>query len=133
MDPFSFPFLLPVFRFEFQLSNELLPRKSRPGFSTIISSELPLSPADECRPETLGALLLSIRRTSSGSTRYRHNGHVECASSQVSTHSTWKACLHLGRSRKTSSGSNLFRQTAHSRPSFWPLNEENRNKGAIKT
>lgn len=117
------------------------------------------SPADECRPDILWkknstglpnrvrfsdldsfsssstpgfemGSESSTRRTSSGSTRYRQSGHVEWASSQVSTHSTWNACLHLGSNRRTSVGSNRVKQTAHSSPSFWPRSDPNRKTGS---
>lgn len=75
--------------------------------STEICNPVPFSPADECLPETrLTAISLSssaaltssgdfsisfspsTKKMSSGSTRYLQSGQVECASSQVSTHST---------------------------------------------
>lgn len=42
----------------------------------------------------------------------------------------WKACLHFGSNLRISSSSNLKRQTAHSRPSFDPLSEENLKNGS---
>lgn len=47
--------------------------------------------------------------------------------------SMWKACLHLGSSRRISTSSNLAKQTAHSRPSLVPLREEKRKKGRDST
>uniref|UniRef100_A0A0A9D729 ATL43 n=1 Tax=Arundo donax TaxID=35708 RepID=A0A0A9D729_ARUDO len=73
------------------------------------------------------------RRTSSGSTRDRQSGHVECASSHVSTHSTWNPWRHLGSSRSASVGSNRPRQTAHSSPSFCPRSAPKRNTGSDST
>lgn len=73
------------------------------------------------------------RRISSGWTWHRHKGHVEWASSHVSTHSTWNPCLHLGSNRSSSVESNRERQTAHSRPSFSPWRAPNRNKGRDST
>jgi hypothetical protein len=37
--------------------------------------------------------------------------------------------MHLGNSLRTSESSNFDMQTAHSRPSFEPLREENLKKG----
>jgi hypothetical protein len=37
--------------------------------------------------------------------------------------------MHLGNSLRTSESSNFDMQTAHSRPSFEPLSEENLKKG----
>jgi len=150
---------LSFFFLDVALSNDLL----NDVVHLRLCSSVPLSPTDEClRPIScfstsifnrarswLEELLLwllrwgwvwqrkgfasSTRRMSSGSTRYRHRGHVECASSHVSTHSTWNACLHFGNSRRTSAASNFVRHTAQSSPSFCPRSAPNLKTGSDST
>jgi len=137
------------------LSNDLL----NDDVHLRLCSSVSLSPTDEClRPHSTiscfstsarsswlllwlfrccwlcrKGLASSTRRMSSGSTRYRQRGHVECASSHVSTHSTWNACLHFGSSRRTSAASNFVRHTAQSSPSFCPRSAPNLNTGSDST
>jgi hypothetical protein len=61
--------------------------------------------------------------------RARQSGQVECASSHVSTHSTWNPWRHLGGRRSASAGSNRPR---HSSPSS-PRSAPNRNTGSDST